>query len=949
MHEPETSHSIEFGGLFSLDRVFRIAQSIKQLAKRVRISKRVFSTSGEWSAGRDRDMLLDCQSSFHFMLPISGHTMRFFKQNPQGDGIRRAVSYFFVSFQQIVIMTCLGQIGGSTLSANENPGDTVKGRIGFSVGVVSPFGIDAYVPNKWGGLNVQLMNPTQQPAELLSTTYFEGQPTLQFGRRIWVPPRSRMQTWHPILVPDAGPEVTTFDLRTLVMDANQPRDVMIRSDSGSLQFDSILRRTNDTRITGLIDSLSLEPDANSESAYDLLVLGRLESGLSRQIKLLPDRMVPVGEECLQSLDQLLIADNRVASDPVGLAAIRKWLFSGGHLWVMLDRVDPKVLEVLLGDEFSGEVVDRVGLNTVRLQAIDLQGKSEVWSREHEQPVELVRMLVEGVEVAYRVDGWPAAFWKNCGSGRLLATTMSPHGWMRPRTSEEVAPRQSLRGLPGATRDIMKEIREQAAFEPSKYIALPPFQELASEFLDASPKRLLADATLEPQMREYVGYSIPSRWLIVGLLIGLSGILAVAGAWLWRQSRLELMGVIGPGLAISVSLVLVTMGKQQRQAVPYSVANVQFVQTGFGTDDFQAYGIAGLFAPEAGTDSISGQNGGVVLPDMTGQEGITRRMVWKDLGNWQWENLPETTGLRNASFQHSGSSPERIEASATFGPDGVTGHLKTSADRQPTDIIVATRVGRMGVEMGDDGHFKIGTNNIFASDQYLAAELLSDEQNRRRQILKNLLTDPQRLDYPTVPQMLFWTNPWDLGFRFGESRHQFGSALVAVPIKFERPPVGTEMLIPGPLLNYYSTFGPDDEAPSGLWDNRRRIWLEKAWPTFAWLRFQIPSALLPAQIQSGRLVVQVSGPIGKLEIAGAREKQTVPLKTWIDPVGTVTWDFTSDVLTGSTVGGSLLLRIAGGDPDRPELTNGDMEHGDKTNFWRIESLKLDLRAKTIEAN
>jgi hypothetical protein len=213
----------------------------------------------------------------------------------------------------------------------------------------------------------------------------------------------------------------------------------------------------------------------------------------------------------------------------------------------------------------------------------------------------------------------------------------------------------------------------------------------------------------------------------------------------------------------------------------------------------------------------------------------------------------------------------------------------------------------------------------------------------------LLADPLRLDYPDVPQLLFWTDPWDLGFRFGEARRELGSALVSVPIQFERPPTGTEMLIPSPLLPYHATFGPDDEAPSGLFDNRHRAWLEKCWPTFTWLRFQIPKVLLPVQIQSGRMVLRVTGPVGKLEIAGARQKQTVPLKTWIDPVGTLTWEFTQNELTELLADGGLLLRVAGGDPDRPELTNGDLKHGDKTNFWQIESLTLDLRAKTVDAN
>ncbi len=844
-----------------------------------------------------------------------------------------------------ILAVCCGLLLSGPVRAEEH-----KGRVGFSIGLVSPFGIDAYVSKKWGGLNVRLVNPTNEPIELFTSTYFEDNPTLQFGRRVWLPPQSRMQTWHPLLMPEVGAEVATFPLRTLVMDARQSREVMIRGDSGYLQADSLLRHTTGTHVTGLIDSLSIVTDENTNAAYELLLASRLGEGLNRQIKSLPDRMIPAGDECLQGLDQLVIADGRVVDDAAGLTAIRRWLFAGGHLWVMLDRVDPRALEFLLGDEFACQVVDRVGLNTVRLEASDVQGKIEHWTREYERPVEFVRVMVEDANVAFTIDGWPAAFWKNCGAGRLLVTTLGPQGWSRPRESGDAQQPLSGRRSGRPPQSSASAAVEPAGFAPGREIVLPPMQSLAGQFFDLRPAPLLTEAMLEPQMREYVGYAIPSRWLIVSLLMGLSGLLAGLGTWLWRISRLELLGVIGPGLAIMVSLVLVQLGRHQRQVVPASVSSVQFVQTLPGTDDVRVHGVVGLFSAEAGTATVSAKRGGWLMPEMTGQQGITRRMVWTDLEEWQWENLPETAGLRSATFLHSEKTPERIEALATFGLEGVTGRLQTVAGQRPADVILATSAGRLGVELREDGRFLATSQDVFAGDQFLAASLLSDEQNRRRQTLRNLLTDPLRLDYPAAPQLLFWTDPWDLGFQFGEGRKSFGAALVAVPLKFERPPTGTEMALAAPFLPYRGAIGPDDDVPSGLWDHRHRSWLEKSVPAATWLRFQIPAVLLPVQIKSGRLLVQVTGPVGKLEIAGLRQrKEVVPLKTWIDPVGSLTLEITDRELLSLSSDGGLMLRVSGGDPDRPELTNGDMQHGDKTNFWQIESLTLDLHAKTIDPN
>jgi hypothetical protein len=291
-------------------------------------------------------------------------------------------------------------------------------------------------------------------------------------------------------------------------------------------------------------------------------------------------------------------------------------------------------------------------------------------------------------------------------------------------------------------------------------------------------------------------------------------------------------------------------------------------------------------------------------------------------------------------------PERLEARATFGPHGLNGRLRAASARSPADAVLATRDGRMGVELRDDGTFEVRSDNVFAAEQFLAAGLLSDEQHRRRKLLELLLTNPERRDYPSDPQLLFWSQPWDLGIKFGESRRPFGAALVAVPLRMERPPAGTDVTIAAPLLPYRAAFGPDRLAPSGWYDDRRHLWVEKSWPSTTWLRFQIPPVLLPVAMQQARLVVKVKGPVGKLEFSGVKQGQVVPIKTWVDPVGTLTFDINDPELLTVSDDGGLLLRVAGGDPDRPELTESSSGGSAKVSYWQIESLSMDLWARTL---
>jgi hypothetical protein len=261
-------------------------------------------------------------------------------------------------------------------------------------------------------------------------------------------------------------------------------------------------------------------------------------------------------------------------------------------------------------------------------------------------------------------------------------------------------------------------------------------------------------------------------------------------------------------------------------------------------------------------------------------------------------------------------------------------------------MIATREGRLGVRLEDDGSFKAGMSDVFGMEQYLAAGLLSDEQTRRRLILQHLLSTTDSEDLSLRPRLLAWTDPWSLGLDFGPDRHSIGTALVSMPLALERPQAGTEIAIPPPFVPYRSTVGPDGTAPSALWSHRRRQWEERNAPGLTWLRFQVPGELLPFELTRGRMEIRVSGPVGKLAISAARGGQVVPVRTWMDPIGTLTLDIDDPALLGLGSGGDLLLGVAGGDPDRPELTATTHATGTQASYWRIESLTLALWGKTV---
>lgn len=838
-------------------------------------------------------------------------------------------------------------VGLLLIAATVSVGDQACGAEsppkGNAVGAhVAPSEGSTFRPGRWGMLTAHLSNSTDQPLELLASTFLNGESTLQFGRRVWVPAKSRRQIWYPVRMPASLEDVQQIEARTLVIGSGHNREVLIRDQTNGLQIDSALRVNTDPLVTAVIESPIDLHKANETrlsqwdhvAASDLVTAARVHVGYPRRMISITSVLMPNGDEPWQAFDQLVIADDRLIEDAAGLAAVRRWMFGGGHVWVMLDRAGSEIVEQLLGEDFVCQPISRIGLTTVRL----LSREGEVETTDYEQPIDFVRVAVSNVQTVRTVDGWPAAFWKDCGEGRLLVTTLGARGWMRERRSNDPKPASLPQSEVDAGLGLLKQLVNRS------------MEEIALDFMSPRLPPLLPDPVLEPRVQEYVGYSIAPRWLVSGLLLSFSIGLAVCGLWFQQQRRLEWMGLLIPGFAVAMSGGLMFVGWKTRQAVPTMVANLQLVQPITGTTDVRITGVAGIYSPSSENAVIAAEQGGWLLPDLTGSEGTTRRLIHTDLGRWHWENLPSPVGVRRASFTASKTLEHPLEAHATFDANGLTGQIQLPASARVSDAILATREGRFSVDLSDDGKFRVRNDHILSNDQYLAAGLLSDEQRRHSQTLQNLLNNPLRPEWPAEAQLIVRTSPWDVGFRFAEGQSSGGAAVVTVPIQLNRPASGTEIFLAAPWLPFRTAIGPDGTISSALWDATRRIWLERAILSEAWFRFELPKALLPVVIQGGQVRVQVTGPIGKLSLAvhQSRDNSTVPLKTWIDPVGTVILDLDDPSLLNVTADGGFLLQLSGGDPDRPELTQPGAGTDGKVSYWQIESLKLDLRIKTVDS-
>ena len=120
---------------------------------------------------------------------------------------------------------------------------------------------------------------------------------------------------------------------------------------------------------------------------------------------------------------------------------------------------------------------------------------------------------------------------------------------------------------------------------------------------------------------------------------------------------------------------------------------------------------------------------------------------------------------------------------------------------PSDALLATRNGRISLNMAAGGAFIARNEETLESGQYLNASYVGDQQDRRRRIFQELFASPRWKNFLETPHLLLWLDQWDSGFQFGEGLTRQGDSLLAVRLNLTRPAQGTELQIPSTLISF----------------------------------------------------------------------------------------------------------------------------------------------------
>jgi hypothetical protein len=670
-------------------------------------------------------------------------------------------------------------------------------------------GVRIYEPGRWGIVRGVIANHGDRDATPLLTINLSESPLTQFCSRVWVPAGARREVFTPFLPEsaDASPQTLNLESRLVVQTADHETAAPPQSARAICTH-------------GRFDSGILADDSDDD-AREFVGAFREAAGLKRTTLGLASADAPTIPDAYEALDTLFISRASLDLDPTRLNALRRWLERGGRVWIMLDQVSPESAALLLGEDWDVSIID-----TVEATEFAINGPTTTTTQRLDVGVPLLRICAPSFEVTHWISGSPVAMHKSVGRGELVVTMLAARGWLDDNRSAT----QALKDL-------------QSFVAPTG----------SAPSLSTSTMQAFRD-----HIRREIGYRVIERRLVI-LVFG-AGSLAVfaAGLWLSRRGRLEYAGAISVAAAVAAAAVLIAMGSANQSKTPSTVASAQLVQFDGRTARGEMLDRTSFYTSptDAGRAAeIRSNRGGAMHHERAGSASLVR-YIWDDPETSTIEGVDVRGGAAATITTHGevtlASTPRAIIG---FDASGLAGRLDLPDSGGASDALVATSTGCIAVHIDPAGRLTSTSTDLLDRGEFSTSALLTQLDISRQGVLRTLLVRPT---FPTEPSLLLWTDPLPSGIAYSGPAVNKGSALLVIPLTFERPPAGTEVSVPSPLMSmlpFRQSIGK--RAVSTVYNPDTREWLNDIrQPMLVVMRYLPPRELFPMSIQQATITVEV---------------------------------------------------------------------------------------------
>jgi len=762
-----------------------------------------------------------------------------------------------------------------------------------SAAVVSGVGFAS--PGRWAQLRNTVINPTDQPQNVILLNSLGKSTNLQYAQSVWLPPKSQRVV--DVLV-RMNPDETIPSRQGLPIQTMLLQDTAGGTERGWLSRYAgqvIVEQGTAVSLLGLGD----------DAMYDVLGKMRSANDGGKGLRSVRTDSLPRTPQAWEGQRVLAIVDSLPDMDPQAMRALQGWLYSGGSIWIMLDRVSESFIQNLLGDNWQVTVIDEVELSRV------VFGRTRQAGDTYEKPVKLVRTLPNGAQVLSQVGDWPAAMSIPVGQGQVVVTTLEARAWLTKQASDPIG-------------DVGNALMRRA-----------PYDEPV----------VTAAASLAAQS---VGRQIVNRSVVLLVLAVMTLAILVIGLLLHRQGRLEWMGIIGPAMAVVAAVVLLVVGQKQQGQVPLTIASMQHVTVVPGTSHATVRGAAAVYSPDTHAGPLQITRGGSFWPDMTNLEGKVVRLLQTDLDQWQWQNVEFSSGvIRTGSYHQTIYLNQPVYAYGQFGPQGVTIETSLGQLGRPEDALIVSRNGGVWLEsapadQAGSGDAASSSVKLYATPamtlshgEYLRSgnHVIADVQTRRQLFFKQAF---DRSTLPAEPALMAWTHQPGTGLTLSGDPEARDTALVTVPIQWRPVPAGTRVVIPSAFLEIEQVRGMGQMSGASLY-TQEGTWLESNNSTRMTLAVNVPESVLPFKADKAELLLSIRAPGRKVEVRATHR-----------PNGELLASFDSPSMGVNRIDVTSLAQNITAQKNRIELVIEVSDATGNEQPWKINSLQMELSGQVLEA-
>lgn len=807
--------------------------------------------------------------------------------------------------------------------AAEDSSDPLGERQSLHVATVGgPAGLKAYVSGRWGLVGAMVTNRTDEEQVVEATVMVGDNETLRFSRNIVVPAKTTRSTTIPVHIPagleGAGP------IRLI---GRAVADEMAKP----LELDFLARLLSPHSIAFIDDSAigKEKPVYGFDFDYESTIALRVAMGMDRRLLPMNTRLLPASIEGWDAIDIVVLASNRTSASPAARQALRQWLSEGGKMWIHLNSVSPEAVRELLGSALEFEVVDRVELNEFEISFARRGSLSEPFPVSVEEPIEFIRSFVEDAEVLYEVDQWPAMFRIPFGRGEVYFTTLAGRGWVRPRNSEDPAFSDPL---------------FYTDFMPSA-----PLREMATMLRERAPELSSETDKLGQFVTSRVGYEIPGRGLVVGLLLAFCGFVGGAAVFLGKFEQREKLGWCTVGGGMVTAGLISFVGWNSKKDIPPTASSLQIVEMLPESGEYVSEGYLAVFNADTQDASMGTDRRTRIDPQSKDLSGKIRKFVWSDATRWRWRGTELPPGMQVFRFDAGRALESPVVANGTFSAEGLAGKVnfealyKLGAELNEGGVIVFPHAVAMAANLSKDGSFNASNEDALATGQYFNSQFISDSQRRQQAIYDKWYSDYMNTPDPS-PYLLAWMDNLGTDLNWPEDVTVRDASLVAIPLMLRRDEDADEIAIPGSAISMRAVLS--DIGQSSVFDNAKQSWnYPSARSSITRIRFQLPASTLPLVPKQATLEIDCNIPSRTLEFSVIEGDQTRVVATRKNASGKLSIELNENDLPQTDELGGVTLEFTVGDLER-QVEEETMSNS----AWSIRSTRLSvigIRAPTAQ--